>query len=622
MKKMVFRKISTLFLSMVMTVSLVTPALADDLITEDIVSNDVLTEDTADVLSYAADDLITEDTLIEESEETVTETVDNLTAASDSMDTEINERMQYILDNDPGIIWMPIEEDVDENYVEDNEPVYTQNDSDGPITCILGGDIHNDKVSQTQYGYSWPETQLTDEERAFVIRRVKEIVAEVITDDMSDIEKYWTLNKWVMENVKYKNDTSRTFAHDTPHGSYSALKYGSCVCQGYALLYSHLCHAAGLPCDEIASKQEYNHMINYIPNINGNSYYLDVAGIFLASDASRSTAAGSITLYGDFVNKNGKNITCSNNSFTEYGRSIYWPIDYSLAGTAKTYDIFYHTCIVRDYQDPVYKYNLAEPYVEKGSGIRGQHYAHYADYALQESQNTGDWELDDFYVNPKAHQKTSQPAQPTYKKIEDTAVSGLKSSYDCTDKAAYLDALKKDIVLTYNNTRLALGTDYNMETITIGDTKGWVKIVGWGNYTGFKEVEFTIKKTVQPTPDPAPSPTPVPGPTPEPLPSNPEPSTGPKEPTTVEKSDVSLDVAVTEDVTVKRYDMITSFTGVKCSVKDNSIAAMVTLKDNSGYAIAIRGKKAGNTTATVETDDTVYSLNITVNEPERDKINT
>lgn len=490
MKKMVVRKISTLFLSMVMTVSLVTPALADDLIAEDIVSNDVLTEDTADALSYTAYDLITEDTLIEETaEETVNEMAAKTTAVSDPMDTEVSERMQYILENDPGVIWMPVEDNV---Y------------SDDEISC--------DSVSQigdVSHSYTWPETDLNKEQRDYVIRRCKEIVAEVTTEDMSDIEKYVALRKWIDINVKYPSHDSvwyNDYTYDiekTPHGAHGALKYGYGVCQGKTLLYSHLCHAADLPCDEICMPKN-NHICNYIPNINGYSYVIDMTGYELF----HSVDANSCRSMYDFPK--GYENECHRRDF-----------EFNIVDSTADYlaDSYYidinNVSEWKKWIDPEFlsdwcgrTVTMIEPYVEKGSGVHGTHYAHYADYALQSNENTGNWELDDFYMFPKSQ-------LDKYIDIEKTQHSGLKNQVLKGEEfIAYSNQISADLVLSYNGKVLTKDVDYevaniyyNKNLLTLVDgtiVPGYsITIKGLGDYYGRKYISIYEKyneESVNPIP--------------------------------------------------------------------------------------------------------------------------
>lgn len=74
-----------------------------------------------------------------------------------------------------------------------------------------------------------------------VVGMVNVIVAELITDDMSDYSRARVLHDWLIYNANY--DYSYTYYE--PSG---VLLYGTGVCESYATAYAMLCTAAGLDC--------------------------------------------------------------------------------------------------------------------------------------------------------------------------------------------------------------------------------------------------------------------------------------------------------------------------------------------------------------------------------------
>lgn len=84
---------------------------------------------------------------------------------------------------------------------------------------------------------------------------------------MSDLEKYYVLNTWLEENVKYNLKTV-----DNTEGrgqtAYDAMFSGEAVCTGRAKLYTLLCHQAGLACIVYSDDR---HMNCVLPNVNGQA---------------------------------------------------------------------------------------------------------------------------------------------------------------------------------------------------------------------------------------------------------------------------------------------------------------------------------------------------------------
>ena len=92
---------------------------------------------------------------------------------------------------------------------------------------------------------------LTMEQKSATITDIENLVDETITDDMSDLEKYYTLavaaNKAVTYDWEFWSGAYNFDYYSHQWDSYGALNEGS-VCAGIAIFYSQLCHAADLPC--------------------------------------------------------------------------------------------------------------------------------------------------------------------------------------------------------------------------------------------------------------------------------------------------------------------------------------------------------------------------------------
>ncbi|MBQ9321114.1 MAG: hypothetical protein IJ239_01960, partial [Eubacterium sp.] len=132
-----------------------------------------------------------------------------------------------------------------------------------------------------------PETfkknfRLSPEQKEYTIQECEKVVSQIIKPGMSDLEKYYTLAVWANKHVVYDWQfwSGRYFFEYYSHqwDAYGAMKEDEkSVCVGIAIFYSNLCHAADLPCKFVrVQPQMLDHTIDYIPDINGNAYYMDV----------------------------------------------------------------------------------------------------------------------------------------------------------------------------------------------------------------------------------------------------------------------------------------------------------------------------------------------------------
>lgn len=77
-------------------------------------------------------------------------------------------------------------------------------------------------------------------QREFVQNTAKQVVADLITDDMNTHEKVKMLHDWIVLNFSYD---SKLFYRS----AYDGLKTGKTVCEGYALMFYRLLTEAGIP---------------------------------------------------------------------------------------------------------------------------------------------------------------------------------------------------------------------------------------------------------------------------------------------------------------------------------------------------------------------------------------
>ncbi|NMM64298.1 hypothetical protein HBE96_16865 [Clostridium sp. P21] len=145
-----------------------------------------------------------------------------------------------------------------------------------------GNDYEKQLLSQCSCGVSYIEgaNQFTADytldyiettsQSAQVKSKVDEILSQIITPDMTDVQKEKAINDYICKNVAY--DTTLTI-----HSAYSALfGNGKTVCSGYALLAYRMLTEAGLEARIITGEGDGQAHAWNLVKINGNWYHLDV----------------------------------------------------------------------------------------------------------------------------------------------------------------------------------------------------------------------------------------------------------------------------------------------------------------------------------------------------------
>ena len=378
-----------------------------------------------------------------------------------------------------------------------------------------GESIHADpKTFQKNY-------ELTQEQKRETIQAIEKAVSDpkLISDEMSDLEKYFNLAVWTHKQVEYDwQFWSGSYNFDYYRHQWDA--YGGItegeksVCVGIAIFYSNMCHAADLPCRFVRIDPDtLDHTIDYIPDINGKAYYLDVTeDFFLMSEKANPFEP---------IDKEFSHITdpdryCTDNTFNpKDGES------YEISGIKKYYDTPFEEWF-KEYglhQDT--DKNFDTEYVEKGSGAAGYHRASYSGVDRKAYKDDPEnlynepisnwvdhpdiWFLDDFYKNP-----AELKAKILAKQFDDQLVeiSGFKKNYDCEidDLEA---AVKQDLKVSYfpscedgkvvaKTAELQDGSDYDLifdgydeQTKTATFT-----VEGTGAYSGTKTFSVKVNSAV------------------------------------------------------------------------------------------------------------------------------
>jgi len=297
---------------------------------------------------------------------------------------------------------------------------------------------------------------LSPELKAYSIRKYEAVVSAILEPEMSDLEKYYTLAIWLNRHVSYDWDFWPA-GYDFDYYShqwdaYGIIKERKSVCAGIAVAYANLCHAADLPCKFIRMKPHcLDHTINYIPDINGHAYYIDVTEnfFFMSNNANpwdpmdpefSGIPEDQIPDDGSFEYYEGK--------YTPSEIKAYY--DTPFEAWFKEYALHQNT-----------KKTFKTKYVEQGSGTAGVHRASYQDFDKYPAQPyaedrtsdvTGIWFLDDFYLNPAEIENKILNNMFDEQLLN---ISGIKGSYDCTSTdaetaaAELAAAVKNDIAIKY-----------------------------------------------------------------------------------------------------------------------------------------------------------------------------
>lgn len=101
--------------------------------------------------------------------------------------------------------------------------------------------------------------------------KVREVIANEITPDMSDYRKAVVLHNWLCRNCEYDYE----FATSTRFSAAGALLKGMAVCSGYADAYSLLLSAAGIENRRVTGNAEDDHEWN-AAKLDGKWVFIDV----------------------------------------------------------------------------------------------------------------------------------------------------------------------------------------------------------------------------------------------------------------------------------------------------------------------------------------------------------
>ena len=94
-----------------------------------------------------------------------------------------------------------------------------------------------------------------NEMQSAILEKAKAVIAEAITDDMSDYDKELAIHDWLVRNVTYDEENLNAISAPSEHNRdpYGALFEGRCICAGYATTFQMFMDMLGISCQTIHS---------------------------------------------------------------------------------------------------------------------------------------------------------------------------------------------------------------------------------------------------------------------------------------------------------------------------------------------------------------------------------
>lgn len=124
------------------------------------------------------------------------------------------------------------------------------------------------------------------EQETYIDQQVATIVSQVTNNTMTNYEKIFALQQYILDNTAYDNTLAR-------HSAYNALSEKLAVCQGYAMLFDKLLEKAGIQSTIITGTLDGGGHAWNLVNLDGTWYHVDATNddviynkFFLKSDAT------------------------------------------------------------------------------------------------------------------------------------------------------------------------------------------------------------------------------------------------------------------------------------------------------------------------------------------------
>lgn len=92
----------------------------------------------------------------------------------------------------------------------------------------------------------------TKEEEEYVDNAISRIIEGMDLEEADDFNKIKSIYAYICNNISYDYDNTEQDYNNIAHSAYAALKYGKCVCDGYALLIYNMMLKCGIDCRVIS----------------------------------------------------------------------------------------------------------------------------------------------------------------------------------------------------------------------------------------------------------------------------------------------------------------------------------------------------------------------------------
>ena len=120
------------------------------------------------------------------------------------------------------------------------------------------------------YAIRTGDVSLLSDTEVEAIKRIKELSAEILTDEMTDVEKIVTVHDYIINNTRYDSDYA-----DESHTPYGLLTNKTAVCDGYANTFLIFMLLNDIECQSVTGYANENHAWNQVC-IDNTWYNIDV----------------------------------------------------------------------------------------------------------------------------------------------------------------------------------------------------------------------------------------------------------------------------------------------------------------------------------------------------------
>lgn len=164
----------------------------------------------------------------------------------------------------------------------------------GKMNKLLGeseGSVHEIyDDSEVIKAYKTGNTEKLDEKELFVYDTMKDVIDELISDDMTDYDKEKAIYDWQVAWTNYSNENLNpiTGGSSETHTPYGVLRSHNAICVGNATTFKLFMDALDIPCKIIHSTEYGEHAWDVV-QLDGEWYHVDVTFDGTSSSEPRYT---------------------------------------------------------------------------------------------------------------------------------------------------------------------------------------------------------------------------------------------------------------------------------------------------------------------------------------------